>query len=80
MSAMNLRQYAAVRGNQARLAKSLGVTHAAIRQWVAGQVPAARVLAVESMTGIHRAVLRPDLYPPAREPIPRRDSSAEAAI
>ncbi len=64
---MTLRKYAKVRGNQARLAKSLGVTHAAIRQWVAGQVPAERVLAVELATGIPRSSLRPDLYPPVKD-------------
>lgn len=50
------------RGLRFKLAKSLGITHGAVSQW--RQVPAARVLQVEKVTGIPRWQLRPDLYPP----------------
>lgn len=48
-------------GNTA-LAAVLGITAQALSQWT--RVPAHRVIAVEAATGIHRARLRPDLYPP----------------
>lgn len=48
------------RGRARQLAIDLGVTHAAIPQW--REVPADRLLAVESLTGIPRQQLRPDLY------------------
>lgn len=51
-------------GNTA-LAAALGITAQALSQWT--RVPPTRVMAVESITGIHRSRLRPDLYPPERE-------------
>lgn len=59
-----LTEYLTRRGAKSELAKTLGVTHAAVRQWK--RVPADRVLAVERATGIPREALRPDLY--MREP------------
>jgi DNA-binding transcriptional regulator YdaS (Cro superfamily) len=53
-------------GATAELARGLGVTHAAVRQWE-GRVPAERVIEVERLTGIPREALRPDLY--RRDPI-----------
>ncbi len=55
------------RGARAKLAKALGIRHAAICQWE-GTVPAARVVDVERLTGIPREALRPDLY--RRDPAP----------
>lgn len=43
------------------LARIIGVSQPAVSNWK--RVPADRVLAVESATGITRTVLRPDLYP-----------------
>ena len=43
------------------LARALGVSQPAISNWK--RVPADRVIAVEGVTGITRAALRPDLYP-----------------
>ena len=43
------------------LARALGVSQPAVSNWK--RVPADRVLAVESATGIMRTALRPDLYP-----------------
>lgn len=59
MSALD--EYLDVRGNTARLANALGITHAAVGQW-RGKCPAERVIAVEEITGIPREALRPDLY------------------
>lgn len=58
-------EYVARRGATAELARVLGVTPAAIRQWD-GHIPAERVVAVEAATGIPREALRPDLF--RREP------------
>lgn len=56
-----LDEYLHVRGNTARLANALGITHAAITQW-RGKCPAKRVVSVEEVTGIPREALRPELY------------------
>jgi DNA-binding transcriptional regulator YdaS (Cro superfamily) len=56
-----LLEYLSVRGNTARLAASLGITHSAVMQWE-GRCPAERVVDVEQATGIPREALRPDLY------------------
>lgn len=53
----------AERGRASRLAEFLQMFPSALSQWV--QVPAERVLDVESHTGISRHDLRPDLYGPA---------------
>ncbi len=46
------------------LAKKMGVSYQAVQRWfVRGRIPAERVLAVESATGISRHELRPDIYP-----------------
>jgi DNA-binding transcriptional regulator YdaS (Cro superfamily) len=47
-------------GLLAKVAKSLGVTRAAVVKWKT--VPAERVVAVEGITGISRERLRPDLF------------------
>jgi len=57
-----LAQYLEPRGRVADLARRLGVTHAAIRQWNLKRIPPLRILQVERYTGIPRHVLRPDLY------------------
>ncbi len=48
-------------GGQAKFARLLGVTAQAVSQW--DEVPPLRVLAVESVSGVSRHDLRPDLYP-----------------
>lgn len=48
-------------GGQAKFARLIGVTAQAISQW--DEVPPLRVLAVESVSGVSRHELRPDLYP-----------------
>lgn len=57
----------AVGGVAAELARRIGVTPQALGQWE--KVPLERVLAVEAITGIDRADLRPDLFKaPRRKP------------
>ena len=48
-------------GGMRPLAEAIGVTYQAIQSWRT-RIPAERVLAVESATGIPREQLRPDLY------------------
>ena len=48
-------------GGQAKFARLIGVTAQAVSQW--DEVPPLRVLAVESVSGVPRHELRPDLYP-----------------
>lgn len=52
-------------GGTAKLAEKLGITSQAISQW--RRIPVERVLEIETATGVPRSVLRPDIYPPARE-------------
>lgn len=60
-------------GSSKELARRVGVTPQAVSQWKI--VPYNRVLAVERATGVHRSLLRPDLYPievPVMQPEPSR--------
>jgi TorA maturation chaperone TorD len=48
-------------GGIGALARALGISQPAVSTW--RRVPAERVLSIEALTGVSRAVLRPDLYP-----------------
>lgn len=52
-------------GGQSALARKLGMkSQGSVSDWIAaGRVPAERVLAIESVSGVSRHRLRPDLYP-----------------
>lgn len=53
-------------GTQQALADAIGIRSASISEWKSrGCVPAERVLAVESVTGVSRYALRPDVFGPA---------------
>lgn len=47
-------------GGISELARHVGITQPSVSNW--NRVPAERVLAVEAASGIHRTILRPDLY------------------
>jgi TorA maturation chaperone TorD len=47
-------------GGVGQLARQIGISQPSVSNWV--RVPAERVVAVEAVTGIDRAMLRPDLY------------------
>jgi len=47
-------------GSVSELARQLGISQPSVSNWT--RVPAERVMSVESLTGINRVVLRPDLY------------------
>lgn len=55
-----------IAGGQNSLARKLGIKQPTIWRWIHVQkrIPAERVLAVESLTGVPRHELRPDIYPP----------------
>jgi DNA-binding transcriptional regulator YdaS (Cro superfamily) len=48
-------------GGMRALGRAIGATHQNIRQWK--RTPASQVLKIERATGIHRSLLRPDIYP-----------------
>jgi TorA maturation chaperone TorD len=60
-------------GGMRALSRALGVSQPAISNWK--RIPADRVVAVESATGVARTALRPDLY--AGEPIMVTQTHAE---
>lgn len=76
MSAEALSRAIQARGSKSALARELGIKPQAIDQW--DKVPVQRVLAVESLTGISRHDLRPDIYGPA--PASPISSSALPAV
>lgn len=47
-------------GGVSELARQIGISQPSVSNWT--RVPAERVVAVETVTGVDRAVLRPDLY------------------
>ena len=53
-------------GTMADLARRLGISRAAVAQW--RKVPAERLVEVERVTGVSRAILRPDLFGPSVPP------------
>src|SRR5579863_5423889 len=49
-----------VAGGVGALARKIGISQPSLSNW--NRIPAERVVSVEALTGIDRAVLRPDLY------------------
>lgn len=47
-------------GGVGELARQIGISQPSVSNWI--RVPAERVVSVEAVTGVDRAVLRPDLY------------------
>lgn len=47
-------------GGVGELARLIGIAQPSVSKW--GCVPANRILAIEAVTGVDRAILRPDLY------------------
>src|SRR4051794_15441344 len=58
-------------GGVASLARAIGIAQPSVSAW--SRIPAERVLAVESLTRVHRFVLRPDLYGPAEDQVPKSE-------
>jgi TorA maturation chaperone TorD len=60
MRDLGLEEAVRVAGGVGALARKIGISQPSISNW--SRVPAERVLAVETVTGVGRATLRPDLY------------------
>src|SRR3954470_22960268 len=54
-------------GGVASLARGIGIAQPSVSAW--SRIPAERVLAVESLTRVHRYLLRPDLYGPSEDQV-----------
>src|SRR5262249_3076179 len=60
MRDLGLEQAIRAAGGIGALARKIGISQPSLSNW--NRIPAERVLTVEELTGIDRAVLRPDLY------------------
>jgi TorA maturation chaperone TorD len=60
MRETGLREAIRAAGGVRALAQKIGISQPSVSNWT--RVPADRVRAVEAVTGVHRAVLRPDLF------------------
>jgi TorA maturation chaperone TorD len=60
MRDLGLEEAIRVAGGVGALARKIGISQPSISNW--SRVPAERVVAVEAVTGVSRATLRPDLY------------------
>lgn len=65
MNSSPLERAIAAAGSAVALAKLAGVTPMAVSYWKVRGVPARHVVFIESVTGVNRHDLRPDLYPEA---------------
>jgi len=63
-------------GGVGALARKIGISQPSVSNW--SRIPAERVLSVEAITGVDRAILRPDLYG-ARLPTDGTIDEADAA-
>ncbi len=53
-------------GSRNKLAQLLGISHQAVSRWQT--VPTHHIIAIERLTGVHRSLLRPDLYEGSTQP------------
>src|SRR5262245_2534607 len=60
MRDVGLEEAIRVAGGVGALARKIGISQPSVSNWL--RVPAERVIAVETATGVNRAMLRPDLY------------------
>ncbi|WP_291863522.1 molecular chaperone TorD family protein [Bradyrhizobium sp.] len=63
-------------GGVASLARGIGIAQPSVSAW--SRIPAERVLAVETLTRVHRYILRPDLYGPSENQVTSKPEKSEA--
>ena len=56
-----LKQAIEIAGSQVKLARLLGISHQAVNKWQDAP-PIRHLIEIERLTGVHRSLLRPDLY------------------
>ena len=66
-----LEQAITAAGGIGALARALGISQPSVSNWQ--KIPAERVLAVETLTGVDRSILRPDIYPASDAPVAREE-------
>lgn len=66
MREVGLEQAIQAAGGIGALARALRISQPSVSNWQ--RIPAERVLAIETLTGVPRTVLRPDLYPMEHSP------------
>ena len=62
MNTSSIEQAIEKAGGRGTVAKALGVTPEAVRQWISSSLPAKRAVQLEGISGVHRSELRPDLW------------------
>src|SRR3954470_14833308 len=62
-------------GGVASLARAIGIAQPSVSAW--SRIPAERVLAVESLTRVHRFILRPNLYGPPEDQVSEKSEIDE---
>lgn len=62
MSTSNIEKAVEKAGGRGAVARELGVTPEAVRQWIINSIPAKRAIDLERLSGVHRKLLRPDLW------------------
>lgn len=67
----------AAAGGLSELARRIGIAQPSLSKWA--RIPAERVLQVETITGVNRQRLRPDLYPDTPDIIAEREETDEVA-
>jgi TorA maturation chaperone TorD len=76
MRESGLREAIRAAGGVRALAQKIGISQPSVSNWT--RVPAERVSAVEAVTGVSRAILRPDLFAPSTEPTAEVDETDAA--
>ena len=62
MTTLSIEEAIKKAGGRGAVAKALGVTPEAVRQWITRKIPAERAVDLEKISGVHRSALRPDLW------------------
>lgn len=64
-----------IAGSASKLGRELGISRMAVCLWKQKGVPADRVLAIHSLTGVTPYELRPDIYPNPSDGLPQQQDN-----